>query len=84
VLLLRWEEDEMGVQYELDDLAKTFKSIYGFDTETWLIPIAKSHRALMSKASQMVDEFGKAGDLLIVYYAGHGLMSASRQALWTW
>lgn len=73
----------MGVQYELDDLAKTFQS-YGFETETWLIPAVKSHFALMQKALQVVDEYGKADSLLIVYYAGHGRMNASRQAEWTW
>ena len=73
----------MGVQYELDDLVKAFRATYRFETETWLIPTAKSHFALMGKALQLVQDFGKA-DNLIVYYAGYGLMSLSRQALWTW
>ena len=84
VLLLRWEEDEMGVEYELDDLEKVFKNAYGFETETWLIPTFKSHLALNRKAMQFVDDFGNAENLLIVYYGGHGLMNGSRQALWTW
>lgn len=74
----------MGVEYELDDLAKTFKTMYGFESETWLIPTVKSHFALNRKALQLVEDFGNADDLLIVYYAGHGLMNSSRQALWTW
>ncbi|KUJ21390.1 uncharacterized protein LY89DRAFT_432694 [Mollisia scopiformis] len=82
VLLLRWEEDSLGVQYELDDLAKTLDG-YGFDTETWLIPTIKSHRALMHKALQVVDDYGESDTLFIVYYAGHGRMNTSRQAEWT-
>ena len=84
VLLLRWEEDEMGVQYELDDLAKTFRELYGFEIETWLIPAAESHLSLMGKAFTTVQECGKAGNLLIIYYAGHGFMNGSRQPLWSW
>ncbi|KAF8851278.1 hypothetical protein BDZ45DRAFT_696080 [Acephala macrosclerotiorum] len=83
VLLLRWEEDNMGVQYELNDLAKTFKSTYGFDTEIWVIPTAKSLFALNRKTWQFIEDFGNADNLLIVYYAGRGLMNGSRQALWT-
>jgi len=84
VLLLRWEEDSMGVQYELEDLAKLCEGTYGYQTETWLIPAVKSHFALMEKALQVVRDYGKADSLLIVYYAGHGLMNASRQAVWSW
>ena len=73
----------MGVQFELDDLAKIL-TVYGFETETWLIPTVKSHFALMGKSLQVVQEFGRADNLIIVYYAGHGLMNPSRQALWTW
>ena len=74
----------MGVQYELDDLAKSLRSGYGYETETWLIPSAKSHFSLMEKTLQVVRDFGKPDSLLIVYYAGHGLMNASRQAVWSW
>ena len=74
----------MGVQYELEDLAKSFGTGYGYATETWLIPSVKSHFALMAKALQVVQDFGTADSLLIVYYAGHGHMNASRQAMWSW
>jgi hypothetical protein len=74
----------MGVQYELDDLGKVFKSVYGFETEAWLIPTADPHVELMTKALKMVKDFGGPDNLLIVYYAGHGQMNPSRQALWSW
>ena len=74
----------MGVQYELDDLTKLFEAEYGYATETWLIPNAKSHFALMEKALQVVRDFGKASNLLIVYYAGRGHTNVSRQAMWSW
>lgn len=84
VLLLRWEEDTMGVALELEDLAKTFTFVYGFETEIWLIPTVKSHVALTAKALQTVQDFGGPDDLLIVYYGGHGLINDVRQGVWTW
>jgi hypothetical protein len=74
----------MGVALELDDLAKTFTSAYGFETETWLIPTAKSYFALTTKALQTVRDFGDPDNLLIVYYGGHGLINDVRQGVWTW
>lgn len=74
----------MGVGWELDDLAKTLKKAYGFNTETWLIPNTQPHLALMGKAFKIVQDFGKKDNLLIVYYAGHGGMNTSRQPLWHW
>jgi hypothetical protein len=84
VLLLRWEEDPMGVQFDLNDLAKVFEISYGFNTEIWLIPTKESFNALMIKALSVVEDFGKDGNLLIVYYSGHGLMNESRQPVWSW
>jgi hypothetical protein len=49
-------------------------------TETWLISSAKSHFSLMEKTLLVVRYFGKPDSLLIVDYAGHGSMNASRQA----
>jgi hypothetical protein len=74
----------MGVEHELNDLAEVFQKAYGFQTETWLIPTLEPHFALMTKALEIVQRFGIENDLLIVYYAGHGLMNDSRQAVWTW
>jgi len=55
VLLLRWEEDEMNVGWELDDLEKVFRN-YGFETNRWLIPSKNSHLKLMSKVVDVVEE----------------------------
>lgn len=73
----------MGVVLELDDLANTFRSAYGFETETWLIPTVKSLFALTTKALQTVQGFGDPDNLLIVYYGGHGLINDARQGVWT-
>ncbi|KAH9219799.1 hypothetical protein DL95DRAFT_51020 [Leptodontidium sp. 2 PMI_412] len=82
VLLLRWEDDEMNVEWELDDLEKVFRN-YGFGTERWLIPTKNSHLKLMSKVVDVVEENDGNGGLVIVYYAGHAGINSSRGATWT-
>ena len=47
VLLLRWEEDELPVEWELNDLAKVFRD-YKFNTETWLIPTESPYMKTMA------------------------------------
>ncbi|KAH7348578.1 hypothetical protein BKA65DRAFT_262573 [Rhexocercosporidium sp. MPI-PUGE-AT-0058] len=82
VLLLRWEDDEMNVEWEVDDLEKVFRH-YGFETDRWLIPTKNSHLKLMSKVVDVVEENDGNGGLVIVYYAGHAGINSSRGATWT-
>ncbi|RDL34352.1 uncharacterized protein BP5553_07480 [Venustampulla echinocandica] len=81
VLLLRWEDDEMGVEWEVDDLEKVFMC-YGYNTERWLIPTKSAHLELMARALDIVKKHNDQGDLLIVYYAGHGFINPDRKSTW--
>ena len=75
--------DKMGgcpeFQNELEELDKTFQK-YGFTTTVWLIPRANSYRDLMRKTLDFIDAGDDAGNLFVVYYAGHGRMNNTRQA----
>lgn len=83
MLLLRWEEDELEVEWELHDLARTFGS-YGFHTDTWLIPTQSPLRKVMGKMLEFVDDFESEDTLLIVYYGGHAKINEARQSTWSW
>jgi hypothetical protein len=83
-LLLRWEEDDLQVQAEIEDLQSLLRDIYGFSTETYLIPTKGSHVKLMSKVLSFVEEHESGESLLIVYYGGHGLINKARQSTWSW
>jgi hypothetical protein len=83
VLLLKWEDDEMGVDWELQDLKNVFLK-YGFDAEIWLIPTKNSHLKLMIKAIDVVTKNENEENLVIMYYAGHALINNARQATWSW
>ncbi|KAL5319401.1 hypothetical protein ACEPPN_012453 [Leptodophora sp. 'Broadleaf-Isolate-01'] len=82
VLLLRWEEDELEVEWELNDLAKVFGD-YGFNTETWLIPTKSPLRKMMAKALEFIDDHETPDTLLIVYYGGHAKINEARQSTWS-
>jgi hypothetical protein len=83
VVLIRWDDDDrLGVSYELEDLCKVFERGYGFQTTTWLIPTENSLQNIMGKALRFTTTFGMEGNLVIVYYAGHGAMNDARQQVW--
>ncbi|KAH7377993.1 hypothetical protein BKA64DRAFT_714496 [Cadophora sp. MPI-SDFR-AT-0126] len=82
VLLLRWEEDELEVEWELNDLAKVFRD-YGFSTDPWLIPTQSPLRKMMAKALKFIDDHESPDTLLIVYYGGHAKINEARQSTWS-
>jgi hypothetical protein len=77
--LIRWEEDELGVQPEMGRLDNMFQT-YGFKTNTWLIPNENSHLELMSNAIHLLRSSDNERNLFIIYYAGHGRINNARQA----
>jgi hypothetical protein len=82
-LLLRWDEDDLDVSWEVEDLEKIFKA-YGFSTELWLIPSEDSHLELMFKVGSFVKAYQNPDTLLVVYYGGHASINMARQSSWSW
>ncbi|KAF4994037.1 hypothetical protein FGRMN_6071 [Fusarium graminum] len=83
VLLIRWDEDELEVEWELNELRRVFRDLYGFTTDKFLIPTHNSHRKLTSKVLSFVEEHENEDTLLIVYYGGHGAINKARQSTWS-
>ncbi|RGP80476.1 hypothetical protein FLONG3_1404 [Fusarium longipes] len=81
VLLIRWEEDELQVEDELNELKRVF-DLYGFITDRFLIPTSNSHRKLNQKVLSFVEEHEHEDTLLIIYYGGHGSINKARQSTW--
>lgn len=84
MLLLSWEDDDLGVATEIADLRRVFDFSYHFLTSHWRIPSHKSHNALVRQVMQLLDESESRDKLLIVYYGGHGKMNEDRQCVWIW
>ena len=84
VLLLSWENDDLGVIKEILELDSTLTSIYGYATEQWSIPSRRSHNSLAKQLTGYLEKYESEENLLIVYYGGHGYMNDNRQCVWSW
>lgn len=70
VLLLSWEDDNLGVIKEVLELQEVFWQVYRYDVKEWRIPSTHSYKALRKQISKFLDEFEDKDSLLIVYYGG--------------
>ncbi|CZR51720.1 uncharacterized protein PAC_01597 [Phialocephala subalpina] len=82
VCLIRWAEDELQVEDEMNRLYDVFDKLYGFNTEIWLIPSTASQIQLTSMTCNFLQKFDEDGNLFIVYYGGHGKINNARQNQW--
>jgi len=73
VLLIRWEDDDLGVLSEIQELKHVFKDIYNYNVETYDIPNTRPQRTLNQRIQEFLqyDEENGNETLLIVYYGGH-------------
>lgn len=82
VLLISWENDDLGVVTEIDELEVLLRHMYHYRTDQWKIPSNKSHNAVVRRIMQSLEDFESTDNLLIVYYGGHGYMNEDRQCVW--
>ena len=84
VLLLLWEDDDLGVIDEVKLLEKVFREIYKYNTERWFIPSQDADDALLEKLLAFRKSNERDDNLFIIYYGGHGFLNHSRQPIWVW
>lgn len=71
VILMSWENDDLNVDAEISPLLSVFRGLYHYDAESWKIPSRRPAVELSRKVADVVDTYGREGNLLIFYYAGH-------------
>lgn len=85
-LLLSWQDDDLGVEKDIEKLKGLLASSYGCHTEQWKIPLAKPDFELTDRLRRfrVEHETENPGDcLFIVYYAGHGHLNRGRRTMWS-
>ena len=84
VLLLFWEDDDLGVIDEVKVLETEFSRTYKYATERWAIPSQDSDDAMIEKLLAFRKGKDRDDNLFIIYYGGHGYLNPSRQPMWVW
>lgn len=80
-LLVHWEEDDLNVITEVENIKKLFEDNFKFKTKDFPIPSNHSQAALQTAVSSFIEANGAINrSLIIVYYAGH---SGEQDALQT-
>lgn len=82
VLLLRWADDDLQVQSEIERLRRVFDRQFHFDIEEWQIPSSNPTRALQYKLFELQHAHQSESELLIVYYGGHGAADRRGRSIW--
>jgi hypothetical protein len=72
VLLLYWEDDDLGCLKEVKKVQDTFQRIFHYGTKLFMIPSQLSQARLQAELSNFVLNSTSKSGLTIVYYAGHG------------
>lgn len=82
-LLVRWEEDDLGVHEEIQSLQEIFRDTYHFDVETWAIPSTKrGYISLIRKMEAILEQYDVEDNLFILYYGGHAYQDEQPQPTW--
>ncbi|PVH71184.1 hypothetical protein DL98DRAFT_660783 [Cadophora sp. DSE1049] len=83
VLLLKWEDDDLGVETELKDLGHVFSDLFHYGVDVFDIPSEKPDKALKRRVFDFLENDGEE-TLLILYYAGHARSSIQANEAPVW
>lgn len=75
VLLISWEDDNLGVEREIRRLAYVFSNLYEFTVHEFRIPRKTPGRSTTSRITSLLESESQE-TLFIVYYAGHAGLGA--------
>lgn len=82
-LLLRWEDDDLGVETELKGLQHVLEDFYHYHVQTYHIPSQKPDKALTRRVLEFLSD-DSVDTLYVVYYAGHARTTIPGNKAPTW
>jgi hypothetical protein len=71
-LLLYWQDNDLEVEREIENLEDLLKTDFNFQVEQWRIPYSSDARFQLTDRLNAVSRSYGPDDLVILYYGGHG------------
>ncbi|KAJ5098070.1 hypothetical protein N7532_005071 [Penicillium argentinense] len=82
VIAFHWENDDIGVQLLERELLDVFKSVYGFETESFTIPLIESQFKLLERLVSWSRRSSGEDTLRIFVYSGHAGFAGTVDSRW--
>jgi hypothetical protein len=83
VLLVTWEEDDIGLTDEVERLADIFKTEFNYQVWPYKIPSYRSQEEFGGQIGKIVQLFSHDDSLIIMYYGGHGGKGKDKECIWS-
>jgi hypothetical protein len=85
---MHWKDDDLGCHTEVEELGQFFRDIFGYTTQTYIIPSETKNvnpeRKLLMEVLRVLDEHPLRSHLVIFYYGGHGELNQQGSSVWVW
>lgn len=84
VLMLLWQEDDLGCLAEAQQFFALLHSHFGYQVQMFFIPSDRSEASLGRAVTEFLFKYASCGNLVLLYYTGHGDpdLGGDRQAVW--
>lgn len=82
-LMFLWEDDDLQVHPEVQDLRDVFSTLYNFTTHISIIPSKTPSQHVKNEISKLRHILNYSDNLLIVYYSGHGHLLKYGKMTWS-
>ena len=84
VLILLWQDDDLGCLIEANQFSAFLKLHFNYQVQLFFIPSNRPETSLSRAISDFLYDHGSLGNLVLLYYTGHGDpdLEGDRQAVW--
>jgi hypothetical protein len=81
-ILLKWEDGDLDVEKEIEDLEIILRHTYRYEVERWSIPLGRKAKTAFCDKIRHFLQNDDNETLYIIYYAGHGSQGFWEEGKW--